>query len=55
MLSKHTTKSHSAKWAEAERELAIRRVIIPPLPVNHEHLVVQKDVYLPRVPDAPRK
>lgn len=61
MLSKHTEKSHSVKWVEAERELAVRGIVFPSPPINHEHLVVQKDIHSPRdihlppVPAAPKK
>ena len=55
MLSNHTEKSHSEKWAEAERELAIRGVVVPTRPINHEHLLVKKDVHLPWIPATPEK
>ena len=43
MLSQRTTKPHSVQWAEAERELAIRGIFLPPYPVSHEYFSIPKD------------
>ena len=48
MLSQQTTKSHKVKWAEAERELAIRGVFLPPHPVNHEYFSTPKSTFEPQ-------
>ena len=45
MFSRQTEKPHSVKWVEAERELAVRRIIIPTRPINQEHHIVQKDTH----------
>ncbi len=49
-----TMKSYSMKWAEAERELAVRRIVLPTYPIQPEHPVIQKEeIYLPQIPDKP--
>ena len=53
-IDRHNMKSYSMKWAEAERELAIRRIILPTYPINPEHSIMQKDeIYLPQILDKP--
>ena len=54
MIDSHNMKSYIQKWAEAERELAIRRIILPTHPINPEHSIIQKDeIYPPLIPDKP--
>ena len=48
MLSQRTTKPHSVKWAEAERELAIRGIFLPSHPANREHFSTPNDTYAPQ-------
>ena len=42
MLSQHTTKPHNIKWAEAERDLAIRGMLPVSSPVSHEYSSIQQ-------------
>lgn len=44
MRSQHAAKPHSMKWAEAERELAVRGVILPTNSTNYEYWEIQKDL-----------
>ena len=53
MLSQPTTKSHRVKWAEAERELAIRGIFLPPLPVSREYFSTPNDSYVPQTTEDP--
>lgn len=54
MIDSHNMKSYIQKWTEAERELAIRRIILPTHPINPEHSIMQKDeIDLPLIPDKP--
>ena len=53
MLSQRTAKSHGVKWAEAERELAIRGVFLPSLPVNREYFSTPKDTDVPQIIEEP--
>ena len=48
MLSQPKTKPHKVKWAEAERELAIRGVFLPPPPVSREYFSTPDDPYVPQ-------
>ncbi len=53
MLSQPTTKPHKVKWAEAERELAIRGVFLPSPPVSREYFSTPNDPYVPQIIDEP--
>lgn len=53
MLSQRTTKPHSVQWAEAERELAIRGVFLPPQPVIREYFSTPDDSHLPLTDEEP--
>ena len=48
MLSQPTTKPHRIKWAEAERELAIRGVFLPSPLVSREYFSTPNDPYVPQ-------
>jgi hypothetical protein len=41
------------KWAEAERELAIRGVFLPPLPVVREYFSTPNDSLVPQIAEEP--
>ena len=53
MLSQPTTKPHRVKWAEAERELAIRGVFLPPPPVVREYFSTPNDSLVPQIAEEP--
>ena len=53
MLSQRTTKPHQVKWAEAERELAIRGVVLPPYYVNEEYFSWSKGAHVPQTVEEP--
>ena len=48
MLSQRKMKPHRVKWAEAERELVIRGVILPPYSVNEEYFSWPKGARVPQ-------
>ncbi len=55
MNNQSNTESHTMKWMKAERELAVRRVVVPIYP-NPKHVLTKTDENLiPLIPDKPPK
>ena len=54
MRTQHKTKPHRLKWTEAERELAVRGVILPANSTNYEYWEIQKDLSIqnPEIHDS---
>ncbi len=49
MLSQTATDSHKIKWMKAERELAVRGVLLPHQTLIHECFLTPSDRYVPLI------
>ena len=53
MINRRKTKPHRVKWAEAERELAIRGVVLPTYYVNEEPFSWPESAHVPQTVEEP--